>query len=308
MVCTAGCGGGQRESEPVKIGLIMDFGGPADNGRNYYALKGLKQVQNEYGNKVRTKAFEVAADSSNAEYLIRLLAAEDYKLIFFFSNSLGTKADELASTYPQTNFVCMDSALPCTESNMQRAAFDETAAGRAAGMLAGLLAKDGQVAYFDNGKPLTQSHYGLSFEIGLHSIAPEVKVQALKSLKGEELISKSAVQTVSSQGVLLVYGSVEAQMQALQYAAHDNLRVITIGADPVLQSTAESVKYLAAYIFKDCGWVVRNNTDEYLNNKFETGTVMYRLNKGITLHVQSNVLDDSQKKSFDRLLQNINNK
>ena len=196
LICLllAGCGmTNSGTTDKPKIGLILNFGGANDSARNQSADSGLHEVARDFGNAVETKMFETAADGSNEEYLIRLLAANDYKMVFLFDNELGDRLAEIAAVYPNTRFVRLDSSYKSAVGNLQEAAYDTQVAGLAAGMLAGLASKTGAIGFIDYTAQSGESVYEQNFVEGIRKVSRNGE---LKMLTKEKLTTSAVVQAM----------------------------------------------------------------------------------------------------------------
>lgn len=316
-VFLAGCGLSEpSKTEEIKIGLVLNFGGPNDNARNQSAHQGLHRVAADFGSKVVTKMVETAADGNNEEYLVRLLAAEGYRLVFIFDSNLGERLPRIAAIYPNTRFVRLDSSYQSATGNLQEAAFAEQDAALVAGALAGIVSKFANVGYVDYSAGRLPSHYERSFLRGLRMVnkadsLANVDDKLLAGFQQKQLLSSTnetgGAKPVADTGVIFVNGMFDDQLKLINVCKNTPVKIITCGAQPLGRLTNDQSAVVLATVYKNTGTVLYDVVKLVLNGEFQGGVVQYGLNRCmvVELNDKAGVLTEQQKKMFDKLREDI---
>ncbi|MEI6286833.1 MAG: BMP family ABC transporter substrate-binding protein [Bacillota bacterium] len=319
LICSllSGCGMvNSGKTEKAKIGLILNFGGPNDSARNQSADGGLHEVARDFGSAVETKMFETAADGSNEEYLIRLLAANDYKIVFLFDNDLGDRLAQIAAVYPNTRFVRLDSSYKSALGNLQEADYDIQAAGSAAGMLAGMASKTGAIGFIDFSAKSNESVFEQSFFQGIRKVSRTGELVALTKDKLAALQKSASVKTINPVtqppvngkiDIIFANGMYAEQLDLINSCKSLPLKIITCGANPLEKLTAEQQRLVIATFYKNTGATLYSVVKQQLAGKFQSGVVRYGLASGmdVLLNDKADGLTDVQKTLYKKLLKDI---
>ena len=296
----SGCGFSDTSpADKLKVGLILNFGGPSDNGRNQSADAGLHEVYRDFGNSVETKMFETAADGSNEEYLVRLLAANDYKMVFLFDNDLTEQLPQIAATYPNTRFVRLDSTTTSAIGNLQEATFAIHTAGVAAGALAGFASRTGKIGFIDYNAAAGDSNYEQSFLQGmkLANKNSQLIITTREKLAAPVINPKAENKDFD---IIFVNGTWPDQLVIINNCLNSSIKVITCGANPLNRLTSAEEQLLLASVYKDTGRVLYDIVKQQLNGKFTGGVIQYGLTNGMVvgLNEKSNGITAEQKAKY----------
>ncbi|MFA6075618.1 MAG: BMP family ABC transporter substrate-binding protein [Negativicutes bacterium] len=322
LICAllSGCGvSDTAKADKTKVGLILNFCGSTDKGRNQSADGGLHAAYRDFGNNIETKMFETAANNENEEYLLRLLAANDYKLVFLFDNELGGRLPQIAAVYPNTRFVRLDSIYQSAIGNLQEVDFDEQSAGLAAGVLAGLTSKTGKIGFVDYSAENNQSRYEQAFLRGIKETNRTCELVAITKeelaalQKPEPAKTKPAIDQKSNAAkkvdVIFVNGMYADQLALINSYLTQPVKIITCGANPLADLTKAQSRLVLAAVFKNTGAVLYNIVKQNLNGKFQTGVVHYGLDNGMDVQINddSGGLTAEQKVLYEKIRKNLIN-
>lgn len=114
----AGAGSGSSSggtcTSDIKVGLALDIGGLGDNGFNDLAYAGMnKAIDDGLICKENTKLIESNADGTNLDENVQSLADAGYNVIIGTGFSFSPGINELAPSYPNTDFGIIDGYATC---------------------------------------------------------------------------------------------------------------------------------------------------------------------------------------------------
>ena len=109
-------GSRKQNSEPLKVGLVLDVGGRGDLAFNDAAYDGLQKAQKEFGTHVQVQCLE-PVEEADREKLLRSLAEDKYDLVLGMGQFFTNVIEEVALDYPLTRFVLIDAFIDGLKSN-----------------------------------------------------------------------------------------------------------------------------------------------------------------------------------------------
>jgi basic membrane protein A and related proteins len=134
--------GTEEPAKTVNIGLVTDIGGLNDRSFNEAAYKGLKRAEAELGVEIRA-----ITSTKNSDYVPNLstLTRQKYDLIVANGFLMGEAVENVANSFPETNFAIIDYSQGDMKSKPKNVAglrFKEAEGGYLVGYMAGLYVKD----------------------------------------------------------------------------------------------------------------------------------------------------------------------
>lgn len=166
-----GSGGGASGSD-IKVGMVYDLGGRGDQSFNDAAARGLDRAKAEFG--IQTKELEPAEGGQNREELVRLLADQDYQMVFgvgfLFEDSLKAAAPD----FPDVTFGQIDSVVDAP--NAASLTFAEEQGSYLMGAAAALKSKTGKVGFIGGVEQDLIKRFEAGFTAGAKKINPSAQV------------------------------------------------------------------------------------------------------------------------------------
>jgi simple sugar transport system substrate-binding protein len=165
-----------QAAEPLKIGFI--YSGPvSDGGWTYQHDLGRKQLEAEFGDKIKTSFVESVPESAEAERYIRQYAMDGYKLIFTTSFGFMDPTIKVAKQFPKVIFEHATGYKTAPNVGIYQTRFYDGAF--LLGVLAGKMTKTntlGFVASFPIPEVLRNID---AFTLGARSVNPAVKTKVV---------------------------------------------------------------------------------------------------------------------------------
>lgn len=163
--------------------MVTDVGGIGDKSFNDAAFAGLTRAQTELGVEVKSISSKAETDYKSN---VAQLATGKFDMIVGVGFAMGPTLSEAATTFPDTQFLCIDYAFTDPKPNELGILFKEQEAGYMAGVVAGTLTKEAafdprinadNVIGFVGGMPIPPvQRYEAGFVAGAKSVNPSVKV------------------------------------------------------------------------------------------------------------------------------------
>ena len=166
----AACDKKEDEGEKkTKVGLILE-GAISDMSWNATAYEGLKKIEAMGADISYLENVPIAS----AQEAIRTFAEDGFDIIFISSNSYQDVTLSVAETYPEVQFLMINSAV--TEANIRSFTIEDAEQGFLMGALAALLTENGKVGFIGGLPihPIIQA--GEGFEQGVAYIDPSIEV------------------------------------------------------------------------------------------------------------------------------------
>lgn len=165
-----------QAQEPLKVGFV--YVSPiGDAGWTYQHELGRRQVQQKFGDKVKTTFVESVAEGADAERVLREMAASGNDLILATSFGYMNYVDRVAKQFPNVKFMHATGYKSGPNFKNYNARFYE---GRyLTGIVAGEMSKSnilGYVAAF----PIPEVLQGINaFTLGAQSVNPKIQVRVI---------------------------------------------------------------------------------------------------------------------------------
>ena len=108
---TAPTGGATPSAKTLKVGMVLDVGGPDDKSFNAAAIAGLNLAKAEAGIDAGSKYLPTATTADYASNLTQLASA-GFNPIFAVGYKLHDALADAAKAFPNTKFVLIDADAP----------------------------------------------------------------------------------------------------------------------------------------------------------------------------------------------------
>jgi basic membrane protein A and related proteins len=171
---TAGSSSGilaATKSKP-KVGLVFDIGGRGDQSFNDSAAKGLDRAKAKFG--LATKELEPSKGGENREQLLRLMASQNYGLIYAVGFAFADSVKAVAPSYPNVKFAQIDSVVELP--NVSSLTFAEQEGSYLVGAAAALKSKTKSIGFIGGVEvPLIQK-FEAGYVAGAKAIDPNIKI------------------------------------------------------------------------------------------------------------------------------------
>lgn len=252
---------GEDGKKPLKVALCVT-GAVNDMGWNQSAYEGLKLVEKEFGAEIAYTENIAAADmvSTFTDY-----AASGYDVVIGHSFQFGDPALEVASQYPDTKFVVIESEV--SAENVASYVMKCEEGGYLMGMLAASMSKSNKLGFIGpvEGASLIKIMNG--YEDGAKEINPNIEVQ--KAWTGsftDTALAKESATSMIESGVDIIghaanasgTGAIDAAKDAGIYATGDSYDQNTLAPDTILSSAIYNVPEL-----------IKTSIQDIVDGKFE---------------------------------------
>jgi len=166
----------QARAEPLKVGFVY-VGPVGDHGWTYRHDIGRKAVEAALGDKVETTFVESVKEGSDAERVIREMAAAGNGLIFTTSFGYMNPTIKVAKQFPKVKFEHATGFKRADNVATYMARFYE---GRyVAGIVSGRMTRSGVIGYVGS-HPIPEVIRGINaFTLGLRSVRPDARVKVV---------------------------------------------------------------------------------------------------------------------------------
>jgi basic membrane protein A and related proteins len=282
---TAGSSSGTlaaTKSKP-KVGLVFDIGGRGDQSFNDSAAKGLDRAKAKFG--LATKELEPSKGGENREQLLRLMAGQNYGLIYAVGFAFADSVKAVAPSYPNVKFAQIDSVVDLP--NVSSLTFAEQEGSYLVGAAAALKSKTKSIGFIGGVEvPLIQK-FEAGYVAGAKAIDPNIKI-AVKYIsqppdfsgftdaaKGKE-IGKS----MYDDGADVVYhaagGSGAGLFDAAVEAGADHW-AIGVDSDQYLTASAAQKPHILTSMLKRVDVSVYETAKGFSENKLAAGERVFNL-------------------------------
>jgi basic membrane protein A and related proteins len=156
-----------------KVGLVFDIGGRGDQSFNDSAARGLDRAKAKF--KLTTKELEPSKGGENREQLLRLMASQNYGLIYAVGFAFADAVKAVAPSYPNVEFAQIDSVVDLP--NVSSLTFAEQEGSYLVGAAAALKSTTKNIGFIGGVQvPLIQK-FEAGYVAGAKSIDPNIKIQ-----------------------------------------------------------------------------------------------------------------------------------
>ncbi len=162
---------GQVMAENLRMVMITNVSGLGDGGFNDMAWEGFLKAEEELGADIK-----VIESQDPTQYIpnLSMAAEQGYDVVVAVGFLLIDAMTEVASMYPETNFVMIDGAV--NESNVASVLFKENEAAFLAGAIAGLVTETNRVGYVGGMETPAPIKFESGYRAGVEATNPEAIV------------------------------------------------------------------------------------------------------------------------------------
>lgn len=204
--------------EPIKVGLLL--AGPiSDMGWNSMGYNGLLRLEEDYDN-LETSFVENISQSDRAE-VMRNFAIQGYDIIIGHGFGFNDPANELASEYPETDFVIISGFSQV--ANVSSMVMDNVQQGFLAGIVAGIVTESNIVGGIGGLEipPITKMVKG--FAAGAKYVNPEAEaVSAMTGNMTDAHQAKEIAISMAQNGADVLMGAADSASLGIVEAATEH--------------------------------------------------------------------------------------
>jgi len=162
--------------EPLKAAWVY-VGPVGDAGWTFAHDQGRKEVEAEFGDKVKTTFVEKVPEGADAERVIRDLATQGNKIIFATSFGYMEPMMKVAAEFPDVKFEHATGYKTAPNMRIYDAKFFEDA--YLAGMIAGTMSKTGTIGFVGS-FPIPEVLRNINaYTLGAQSVNPKIKTKVV---------------------------------------------------------------------------------------------------------------------------------
>ncbi len=242
------------EGDSLKIALCVS-GAVNDMGWNQAAYDGLLLAEANYGAEVAYSENLSPADivATYTDY-----AANGYDIVIGHGFQFGDPALEVGELYPDTKFICIESAAASTNVASYVMQCEET--GYLNGMLAASMSETGKVGFIGPIQGESLIKIMNAFEDGAKAVNPEIEVQtAWTGSFTDTAFAKETATAMIDSGVDVIghsanesgTGAINAAAEAGIYAIGDSYDQNAMAPETILTSAIYNVPQLIDLAVKD---------------------------------------------------------
>jgi basic membrane protein A len=163
------------QDKKFRVGLVYDVGGRGDLSFNDMAYAGLTRAQKEFGGTLETRDLEPTAGGENREELLRLLAGENFDLIFGIGFLFTDSITRVAQAFPTVKFGIVDGYIG-DQPNVVSLLFKEQEGSFLVGAAAALKSKTGQIGFVGGMKIPLIEKFQVGYIAGAKYVVPSIQV------------------------------------------------------------------------------------------------------------------------------------
>jgi basic membrane protein A and related proteins len=271
-----------KTSKP-KVGLVFDIGGRGDQSFNDSAARGLDRAKAKFG--LATKELEPSKGGENREQLLRLMASQNYGLVYAVGFAFADAVKAVAPSYPKVTFAQIDSVVDLP--NVSSLTFAEQEGSYLVGAAAALKSTTKNIGFIGGVQvPLIQK-FEAGYVAGAKSVDPNIKIQIKyisqppdysgfsDAAKGKE-IGKS----MYDDGADVVYHAAGGSGPGLFDAAveaGDNHWAIGVDSDQYLTASSAQKPHILTSMIKRVDVAVYDTAKGFIDKKLATGEQVFNL-------------------------------
>ncbi len=274
-----------KQSDKLKIGLVLDRGGKDDKSFNTAAFQGASRAVKELG--IELKDIECPDDAA-FEPALRTFAERGFPLVIAIGFSQKDAVAKVAPQFPKTHFTLVDAVVDAP--NVQSLMFQEHEGSYLVGYLAGLFTKTNQVGFIGGMDIALIRRFEMGYEAGVKAANDKAKVKTnYVGVTGEAWANPSRGKELAlsqfGQKVDVIFAAAGASNLGIFDAAEEK-KLYAIGVD----SNQNGVKpgRILTSMLKRVDVAVFEAIQQESKNQFQVGTKSFGLkDSGIDLAIDS---------------------
>jgi basic membrane protein A len=268
--------GSHAQGKKFQVGVVYAVGGRGDLSFNDMAYAGLVRAQKEFADKIETRDLEPTAGGENREELLRLLAGQDFDLIFGIGFLFTDSVTRVAQAYRSVKFGIVDGFI-ADQPNVVSLLFKEQEGSFLVGAAAALKSKTGQIGFVGGMKIPLIEKFQVGYIAGAKFVRPAIQVlsdyagttgEAFRDpVKGKELALSQY-----DQGVDIIYHAAGATGLGVFEAAVQKQRLaIGVDADQSLTVKPDQRGQILTSMMKRVDVAVYETIKALVNGEYKGG-------------------------------------
>jgi len=272
----------QAQAKKYKVGIVYDSAGRGDLSFNDMAYAGLQRAQKEFGSKLETKDLTPTRGGENREELLRLLAGENYDLIFGIGFLFTDGITRVAKSFQAIKFAIVDGFIP-DQPNVVSLDFKEHEGSFLVGAAAALKSKTGTVGFVGGMKSPLIEKFEAGFIAGAKYAKPSIKVvsdyagttvEAFNDpVKGKEL----ALAQYDRGADVIYHASGGTGVGVFQAAVVKKRLAIGVDSDQSLTVSKDQAPRILTSMLKRVDTAVYETIKAFINGKYKAGVQQFGL-------------------------------
>ena len=267
----------------IKVGLVTDAGGAADNGFNQMAYQGLLQSQTTFG--ITPMLYE-PGDSSQYGAKLAQCATDGNDLCFAVGYSMQDATAAAAGLHPSTHFAILDVSPDSPPSNLRGILFNVKQAAYLGGALAAKMTVSNTIGAIGGMQIPVVVDFMEGYQNGAQCTNHNANV--LMNYTGDfqnPTLGANVAADMMSRGADVIFAPAGGTgVGAIQYSAQNGTWSIGVDLDQyttVFGGGSEPGKdKLLTSVMKNFDAAVHNTIGDEFNGIFTSGTVTYGLDMG----------------------------
>ncbi len=264
--------------QPVRVGMLLGFGGLGDKSFNDSAYEGLESARQLYNIE-----FETANSTPEEnEGLLQQWAKADYDLIIAIGYHNGPAIAQVAESFPEKRFAIIDTEVE--NVNVWSAVFREYETDYVVGALAAIIAgPEGRIGFIGGVETPVISRIESAFSRGIESVNPDITLEIIYVNRfDDEIMGQGIAEMIYAAGTNVIYQAAGGSgIGAIQAAKKLGRLIVSTGGD----HSALAPDAVITSRIKNVHRPVFDIVEAVVKDQFEGGkTASYGLdNKGVSL-------------------------
>lgn len=193
-------------NEDFSVVMVTDIGGVDDKSFNQSAWEGLQAWGEEHGKTEGVNGYAHIISNNDGEFITNLTTAVNngFDVVFGIGYKLKEAMQEMADTYPDTNFAIIDDTIE--GANTTSVLFADNEAAFLAGVAAAHSTKTNKIGFVGGIESAVIDRFEAGFVAGVEHVNPEIEVivQYVNSFD-DASAAKSIANGMYSTGVDIIY-------------------------------------------------------------------------------------------------------
>jgi basic membrane protein A len=270
-------GGGAIGGRTLRVGVVLDKGGPDDESFNAAAIEGVERAKRELGVEER---YLESQDASDYKTNLTTFAGQGYDVVFAVGYAMEDAVKEVAPQFPDVKFAIVDGNAPAGQPNTAALLFREEQGCFLAGFLAASVSKTKTIGFVGGQDiPLIQK-FEAGYRAGAKAADPAVRVVSAYTNNWED-VSKGkndAQQEFGNGADVIFHAAGKCGLGVIQAAQERGPGYYAIGVDRDQDYKAPG-RVLTSMI-KKTDVAVFDTCKRVKEGRFQPGPQMYDLKSG----------------------------
>jgi basic membrane protein A len=277
-------GSRKQNSEPLKVGLVLDVGGRGDLAFNDAAYDGLQKAQKEFGTHVQVQCLE-PVEEADREKLLRSLAEDKYDLVLGMGQFFTNVIEEVALDYPLTRFVLIDAFIDGLKSNNNISCFTfkEHEGAFLAGAAAAMKTKSGTIGFIGGIQAPVIERFEAGYIAGAKYVKPDIVVLSsyvgtgLEGFRNPEKAGELAARQMENGADVICHAAGKSGNGVNEVVTSRGRLVIGEDVDQTFTLPEEKQPYVLTSVIKGVSKAVYDSVSLQLKGELAGGYYEYGL-------------------------------